>query len=545
MSPGQLAGTVQDSKAKRQERLKSRFRDRGGIFVPAEGNDLAQLLLARGVNGESPTKRRSPRKSTAARRTTPKSARSAKVATKTPRTAPKRARKSTVVPDANLADENAPLPQPRVAPVSTKKNKRSSTSKSKAPAPKSRGQRGRPKTKEVDIDGSDVDAAPPLDFTGPSRPHAPTRPRKSFAHQLADALNFAAGHCPPNSISTSVKPSHLAPSSSSLQKTSTGKGKRENQNSRGRAVQSTTVDLGRKTPSPSLGGGRAARRGPRGGDNDNSDQSGLPLAQKLGKTAPADTRPKPGKKKGTKDAQAPAARGKRATKAKRIVVLVDDADENEQTERTGKSTVVRTQTGGATATEVTTGREAPKNSQKRGAEEGRGREEAASPVAPPRGGDDVPDVDLPPTKRARVLQEKSAPRKRKERAKNVDDGNDAIRAANNENENGPPAKKRRRVDPQTTTAASRRRPGKKENRIEQSKPARKASKGAIGKPLLSPTVAHRKPTAKGKPPLRPGGTRPRSRGLPPDVLRRIKVNAQTLEAPQDIDDDDPIDFLRS
>lgn len=30
MLPGQLEGTVQDSKAKRQERLKSRFRDRGG-----------------------------------------------------------------------------------------------------------------------------------------------------------------------------------------------------------------------------------------------------------------------------------------------------------------------------------------------------------------------------------------------------------------------------------------------------------------------------------------------------------------------------------
>ncbi|KAH8978881.1 hypothetical protein EDB86DRAFT_2990288 [Lactarius hatsudake] len=596
MSPGQLVGTVQDSKAKRQERLKSRFRDRGGIFVPAEGNDLAQLLLARGVNGESPNKRRSPRKSTAARRTTPKSARSAKVATKTPRTAPKRPRKSTVVPDANLADENAPLPQPRIAPVSTKKNKRSSTSKSKAPAPKSRGQRSRPKTREVDIDGSDVDAAPLLDSTGPSRPHAPTRPRKAFAHQLTDALNSAAGHCPPDSISTSVKPSHLAPSSSSLQRTSTGKGKRENQISRGRAVQSTAVDLARKTPSPSLEGARAARRGPRGGDNDSSDQSDLPLAQKLGKTAPADTRPKPGKKKGTKDARAPAARGKRTTsKAKRIVVAVDDADENEQTKRTGKSTVVRTQTSGATAIEVETGREAPENSRKRGREEGRGREEAVSPVAPPRGGDDVPDVDLPPTKRARVLQEKSAPRKRKERAKNVDDGNDAIRAANNENENGPPTKKRRRADPQTTaaryvvtfhpavlaqrvrcpyvlhhrapntpwlhpsivfsllwlthsffSACSRRRPGKEnENTTEQSKPANKASKGGTGKPPLSPTVAQRKPTAKGKPPLRPGGTRPRSRGLPPDVLRRIKVNAQTLEAPQDIDDDDPIDFLRS
>ncbi|KAH9177942.1 hypothetical protein EDB89DRAFT_1931866 [Lactarius sanguifluus] len=541
MSPGQLVGTVQDSKAKRQERLKSRFRDRGGIFVPAEGNDLAQLLLARGVNGESPTKRRSPRKSTAARRTTPKSARSVKVVTgtKTPRTAPKRARKS-----ANLADENAALPQPKIAPASTKKNKRSSTSKSKAPAPKSRGQRGRPKTKEVDIDGSDV--APPLDSTSPSRPHPPTRPQKSFANQLADALNSAAGHCPPDSISTSVKPSRHAPSSSSLQRTSTGKGKRANKNARGTAVQSTAVDLGRKTPSPSLGGGRAARRGSRGGDNDDSDQSDLPLAQKLGKTAPADTHPKPGKKKGTKDARAPTARGKRTTSnAKRIVVAVDDADENEQTKRTGKSTVVRTQTSGATATEVKTGKEAPGNSRKRGAEEGRGREEAVSPVAPPRGGDDVPDVDLPPTKRARVLREKSAPRKRKERAKNVDDGNDAIRIAN-ENENGPPTKKRRRADPQTTTAASRRRPGKEnENTTEQSKPAHKAFKGGTGKPLLSPTVAHRKPTAKGKPPLRPGGTRPRSRGLPPDVLRRIKVNAQTLEAPQDIDDDDPIDFLRS
>ncbi|KAH9061927.1 hypothetical protein EDB87DRAFT_387579 [Lactarius vividus] len=592
MSPGQLVGTVQDSKAKRQERLKSRFRDRGGIFVPAEGNDLAQLLLARGVNGESPTKRRSPRKSTASRRTTPKSARSAKVATKTPRTAPKRARKSTVVPDANLEDENAPLPPPKTAPASTKKNKRSSTSKSKAPAPKSRGQRSRPKAKEV-IDGSDVDIVPPLDSMGPSSLPAPVRPQKSFADQLANALNSAASYCPPDSIPTSVKPSGLAPSSSSLQRTSTGKGKRANQNSRGGAA----VDLGRKTPpSPSLGERRATRRGPGEGDNDSSDRSDLPLPQKPVKTAPDDIRPKPGRKnKGTKDAQALAARGKRTTsKAKRIIVAVDDADENEQTKRTGKSTVVRTQTGSATATKVTTGREAPENSRKRRAEEGHGHEQAASPVAPPRGGDDVPDVDLPPTKRARVLQDKSAPRKRKERAKNVDDGNDAIRVANKENENGPPTKKRRRADPQTTTAVryvvtaplgcfrsasyvlliigrlipvgsiplfflhiffvtysfflvrSRRRPGKEnENGMEQSKPARKPSKKAMDKPLLSPTGTHRKPTVKGKPPLRPGGTRPRSRGLPPDVLRRIKVNAQTLEAPQDIDDDDPIDFLRS
>ncbi|KAI9432735.1 hypothetical protein H4582DRAFT_1089430 [Lactarius indigo] len=342
-----------------------------------------------------------------------------------------------------------------------------------------------------------------------------------------------------------MKPSRLAPSSSSLAGTNIDKGKRESQNPRGRAVQST---MDRNSPSPSLDGEQAARRGPRGGDNDSSDQLDLPLAQKLGKIAPADTRSKPGKKTGTKDARAPAARGKRTTsKTKRIAVAADDADVDGLTKRTAKSTVARTQTGGATTINATAGRGALENARKRGAEEGRrGREEAASPVAPPRGVEDVADVNLPPTKRARVLQEKSAPRKRKERAKNVDDGNDAMRAANNENENGPPTKKRRRADPKTATAVSRRRPGKEnENGTEQSKPARKASKGALDKLSLSPTGAHRKQTVKGKPPLRPGGTRVRSRGLPPDVLRRIKVNAQTLEAPQEIDDDDPIDFLRS
>jgi hypothetical protein len=179
MSPGQLPGTVQDSKVKRQERLKSRFRDRGGyvfslhhsvphvlsrltnfagnytrIFVPAEGNVLAQVLLARGVNGESPVKRRSPRKSTAARNATPKSVRSAKVATKTPRTASRRARKSIVVPGANAADEDT------IAPASAKKNKGRSTSNSKTP--KSRSQRSRPGTKDVDNDdggGASVVAA--------------------------------------------------------------------------------------------------------------------------------------------------------------------------------------------------------------------------------------------------------------------------------------------------------------------------------------------------------------------------------------------------
>lgn len=120
--------------------------------MPAEGNPLVQLLLERGVNGESPVKRRSPRKSTAACHTTPKSVRSAKVATKTPRTASKRARKSIVVSDANAADEEA-LPHPGIAPASTKKNKRSRSSTSKSKTTKSRGKRSGPRTKGVDFDG--------------------------------------------------------------------------------------------------------------------------------------------------------------------------------------------------------------------------------------------------------------------------------------------------------------------------------------------------------------------------------------------------------
>ena len=119
------AGNVQDSRAQRLERLKSRFRDRGGcvrllrslacswmsvrlthsstltsIFVPSEGNALVDILLARGVNGDSPVKKRPPRKSAL----TPKP-RSSASRTKTPRTgASKRAPRKS----ASVGDENYP-----------------------------------------------------------------------------------------------------------------------------------------------------------------------------------------------------------------------------------------------------------------------------------------------------------------------------------------------------------------------------------------------------------------------------------------------------
>ncbi|KAI0920523.1 hypothetical protein AcV5_010237 [Taiwanofungus camphoratus] len=57
---------VEESRTKRIERLKSRFRDRGGVFVPSAHNALLDILLARGVNGESPSKLRNRRRSAVA-----------------------------------------------------------------------------------------------------------------------------------------------------------------------------------------------------------------------------------------------------------------------------------------------------------------------------------------------------------------------------------------------------------------------------------------------------------------------------------------------
>ncbi|KAG2131655.1 hypothetical protein DEU56DRAFT_453713 [Suillus clintonianus] len=51
-----LPVTVEESKAQRLQRQQARFRDRGGAFIPSENNPLKDILLARTVSGESPSK---------------------------------------------------------------------------------------------------------------------------------------------------------------------------------------------------------------------------------------------------------------------------------------------------------------------------------------------------------------------------------------------------------------------------------------------------------------------------------------------------------
>ncbi|KAI0314943.1 hypothetical protein OF83DRAFT_1134370 [Amylostereum chailletii] len=102
--PPPLIGTVEESKAQRLERHKARFRERGGVFVPREKNVLLEILLARGVNGDSPTKpqpsgpspRKAPRKSAAS---------SSKAAKK-----PKAPRKSTKKSVAAAGEDDDVLP---------------------------------------------------------------------------------------------------------------------------------------------------------------------------------------------------------------------------------------------------------------------------------------------------------------------------------------------------------------------------------------------------------------------------------------------------
>lgn len=48
---------IEESRVKRLERVKSKQRDRGGIFKPAETNPLIDILMARDVSGLSPTKK--------------------------------------------------------------------------------------------------------------------------------------------------------------------------------------------------------------------------------------------------------------------------------------------------------------------------------------------------------------------------------------------------------------------------------------------------------------------------------------------------------
>ncbi|KAI0298463.1 hypothetical protein B0F90DRAFT_1861456 [Multifurca ochricompacta] len=599
-----LAETVQDSKAKRQERLKSRFRDRGGIFVPAEGNDLLNILLARGVNGESPSKKRAaaaaPRQSAAV---TPKSRASTSTAMgarmKTPRTALKRsARKYVVVP--NVRDEIS-------IPSSAKKRRAG----------------------DEDMVATTPSAA------GLSRSRVPAQ-KKPFADQLADANSNgvrlildldqtgkksakATGKRKAVGVTAVLPP----PRYSEISNEDEGKGKDGLAPPVGKALKSPLVrkrqQQAKKQNSKSgksagmipLEIKRANRTGlkelelPTGSDSDDSD---VPLAKKMTFASRdtvnnpakhsrllADTRTKLNDNK--EDAQSqlplPPLSKKRKVKSNKRPRAVDDLpSESDKSSLSKKPSAKKGHSGetdvGKTAAVIARSgaqgspRVKRKEDEGRGAEESRNEEDEKTsrmPVATTTAKDVSLFARSPvPKKRARVesgdgtearvLQSTVAPlnvntvpshRKRKEQliktaVGTTITGTDKKSREENQNENEserPKKKSRFGADPTTTT--SRR---GKEN-VEMSKSAREVSSMVMDKPLPSPvkkrTAQRKKPASKAKPlsRIRAAPTRVplRSRGPPPEVLRRIQNNAQSLVlrmvgGEEEVDDDDPIDFLR-
>ena len=55
---GESKPSIEESREKRLARIKSKQRDRGGIFKPAETNPLIDILMAKDVSGRSPSKAR-------------------------------------------------------------------------------------------------------------------------------------------------------------------------------------------------------------------------------------------------------------------------------------------------------------------------------------------------------------------------------------------------------------------------------------------------------------------------------------------------------
>ncbi|TFY70769.1 hypothetical protein EVG20_g2226 [Dentipellis fragilis] len=150
---------VEASKAARLQRHQARYRDRGGIFKPAESNALLDILLSRDVTGKSPPKsRRPPRKSKA----TSKQRGSEVPARSVPSRKSRAPRKSTKKADIISVDDEATAVPEDLQDVKGKAGRKPRVKKTKAKT-----------SLPPDESSSDMRAGQ----------------EKSFAAQLADAIN--------------------------------------------------------------------------------------------------------------------------------------------------------------------------------------------------------------------------------------------------------------------------------------------------------------------------------------------------------------------
>ncbi|KAI0270509.1 hypothetical protein BC834DRAFT_967287 [Gloeopeniophorella convolvens] len=511
----------------------------GAIFKPEEGNVLADILLARSVTGESPSKAPRGRKSVAAATRTPGKPRASLAASKAKSKTP-RPRKSTAA--SRVADSTTTPAKP--------KRRRSTLKKAKAGDKDGNedenGNEGTPVCLHVlahtrlivttchtvllpsdDIADMRTDAET-RDSAAPARP---SRARRPFAEQLADAINAAKDPATPSAKALGKRKAPAAPPARYTEELEPDADTEPH-------IPTQMSPVARAVEKQRLERLRIQADGD-GGESD------VPLAAKLVGTdqTPATKRTRAAEVDEEEDPPPPK---KRATKAKAKTKESAPAKKRTTKKSAGKGGAADTGTSSKTTAvpdppkAKPTRKGASKAKAKAKADDnGDGEAPAPEPRKAKRKAAAAPAPESPP-KRVRIdapqEDEPSTPpreQKGKERSTKI------VIATVDEDEPAPPAKKRRQADPNRG----------KENAL--SKSAREAPVAASDGPLPSPVKPMRKRASKTRtaagtksaPKARASAKLP-SRGPPPAVLRRIKLNARALPALGEIDDDDPIDFLR-
>ncbi|KAG9308696.1 hypothetical protein JVU11DRAFT_11653 [Chiua virens] len=185
-----LGVSTEESKAQRLKRQQSRFRDRGGAFVQSDSNPLVDILLARTVSGESPSKARP--KAVAAKRSSPRKSRQ----TSTRKTA------ATTVAEKSQTLPRSSKPKAR-ASRKRKANVSQPEDPATKPAPKRRGRP--PKVQKKTPVGDDKQPPVPKPNKRKKEDNYDDRPRKTVKISDTGPPHFSSQKLKENQSDTKHK----------------------------------------------------------------------------------------------------------------------------------------------------------------------------------------------------------------------------------------------------------------------------------------------------------------------------------------------------
>jgi hypothetical protein len=141
--------TVEESRRIRLQQQQARFRNRGGTFVPSERNKVLELLMARSITGESPTKSKRPRASVG-RSTLKRGCRKSLIGTSSTLSAKKSKKAPETPKDKDEVKEDVDQPDTNEEPAPTKTKKKGKAKAKPKAKPKAIKPRTPAKTKKVE-----------------------------------------------------------------------------------------------------------------------------------------------------------------------------------------------------------------------------------------------------------------------------------------------------------------------------------------------------------------------------------------------------------